>query len=57
MNKYTPEQLKEKALILIRAKQNGDERYFQFLMTVAIRTGLPTPQIEQKIYEFANAGA
>lgn len=57
MSKYDPETLKMMASTLLAAKANNDDRYFQFIMTMSIYTNLPTPQIEQKINEFANAGA
>lgn len=56
MNKYDPETLKMMSSTLLAAKSNGDDRYFQFIMTMSIYTGLPTQQVEQKINEFANAG-
>lgn len=57
MAKYDPETLKMMARTLQAARVNNDERYFQFIMTMSIYTNLPTHQIEQKIEEYANAGA
>ena len=56
MSKYNTEKLKSMALRLLTAKQQNDDRYFQFIMTMSIYTNLPTHRIEQKINEFANAG-
>lgn len=51
--KYTDEQLKEIANLALAAKQNNDPRYFQFIMTVCMATGMSAAEVEQRTRELA----
>ena len=55
MDKYKAERLKVMAQVLLQAKRNNDDRYFSFLMSMAINTGKSVKYIEIKIVEYANA--
>lgn len=57
MSRYNPKQLKAMAQRLLIAKRDNDERYFQFLMSMAIGTNQSVVDIEFKINEYANARA
>ena len=57
MSRYNPKQLKAMAQRLLIAKRDNDERYFQFLMSMAIGTNRSVVDIEFKINEYANARA
>lgn len=39
---------------LMIAKETGDRRYLQFLLTMAVKTGQSVEAIERKINEYAN---
>ena len=41
------------ALIVMVAKENGDPRYLQFVITMMMNTGLSQKEVEQKIMELA----
>ena len=55
MAKYNKDQLKEMAKTLIRAKVTNDFRYFDFILTLSLASGVTVRFIEQKIQEYAGA--
>jgi len=57
MSKYTTEALQAKAKETIRAKVSGDVRYLQLILTMSMRTGLDTKQVESKIEQLAKGEA
>jgi len=55
MTKYNPKQLARMARTVLQARSKNDTRYAEFVMTVAIRTGMTSHHVERKIQEYANA--
>lgn len=53
-SKYSDEVLKEMARTVLKAKQNKDDRYLEFVMTMMIRTGLSVDIVQTKIEEMAD---
>ena len=51
--KHSDEALKEMARTVLKAKQNKDDRYLEFVMTMMMRTGLSVDTIQTKIEEMA----
>ena len=51
--KYTPQQLRDMAQHVLKAKQSGDERYMQFVIIFSVRAGLSTDEAEAYIRKLA----
>jgi hypothetical protein len=54
--RYSKQRLKEMAGKAIEAKNNGDYRYLQLSMTIAIKTGLSPESVDKKIKQLALTG-
>lgn len=54
MSRYNPAQLKKMATIVMVAKEQNDERYFQLIMNMSICTGFSVPYIEDRIQQMAS---
>lgn len=52
--KHSRKDLTDMSILLLGLKHVGDECYFQFVMTTAMRANRSTAFIELKIIEYAN---
>lgn len=53
MAKYDEDQLKRMAQRVLQARREGDERYFQFVLSMCLFTGLTAVEVENKIEQMA----
>jgi hypothetical protein len=55
MSKYAPKQIKQAAQIALKARDLGDTRWLELIMTMCVRTGLDPRQVERNIESLAGA--
>lgn len=56
MSKYTPEELREMAREVVRARNRNDERFLGLVIEVAGRSGMTANEVWERIVALADMG-